>query len=507
MSLTKVSYSMINGEVLNVLDFGADATGVVDSTSSFQAALDAADGVTAPNGKAVFVPAGTYKISAALNIYAYTTLFGCGRKNTTLSFTHAGDGIASTWPINGSHGVNITIKDIGLVCANTSNAGNGFVDLCGSYITLDNVYTTGFMYGITFDQTEISIINNCEIQRTSYSKAGIWLVNGPDRVIDVQTGFTNNIKITNNQIYGTGVCPAIVDDGGMSHTYVGNSIDSGDIGMRLCSVYGLIADGNEIELNTSFGVYVTNVTANIGPRAIGAQTLNPCNAVRIQSNFFYSPGEGYYTISVISASNINISNNKASTFANVNINPNQGWNALFNDVSIGTDGNTQTGAVDDPVGISLFRGGTAIFARDSANSVLFVNAKPAGNTILSTFGSGGAVVGSITSNGSSTTYNTASDYRLKKNIVPMSGALAKIQQLNPVTYTWKNTGIESQGFIAHELQAIVPDCVTGEKDAVDENGTPSYQGIDTSCLISMLVKAVQELSEKLTTLEDVCRKN
>lgn len=502
MSLTKVSYSMINGEVLNVLDFGADSTGSVDSTAAFQAALDAANGVTNPPGKAVFVPAGTYKISSALNIYAYTTLFGCGRKNTTLSFTHTGDGIKSTWPINGSHGVNITVKDIGLVCTNTSNTGNGFVDQTGSYITLDNVYTNGFMYGITFDQTEISLINNCEIVRNSYSKAGIWLVNGADRVVGVQTNFTNNIKITNNQIYGTGTCAGIVDDGGISHTYIGNSIDSGDIGMRLCSVYGLIVDGNEIELNTSFGIYVTDVTANIGPLAIGAQTLNPCKAVRIHSNFFYSNSVGpYYTISVISASNINISNNNATTFTNVNIDPNQGWNSLFNDIAIGTTGASQSGFVTDPVGISLFRNGTGIFTRNSANAVLFLNAKPTGSTVLANFASGGANVGSITSNGSNTTYNTVSDYRLKKNISPMTGALDKIQKLNPVTYTWKNTGIESQGFIAHELQEIVPDCVTGEKDAVDENGEPKYQGIDTSFLVATLVKAIQELKAEVDALK------
>jgi hypothetical protein len=83
----------------------------------------------------------------------------------------------------------------------------------------------------------------------------------------------------------------------------------------------------------------------------------------------------------------------------------------------------------------------------------------------------------------------------------MQDALAVIAQLNPVTYTWKANGSDGQGFIAHELQAVVPDCVTGEKDAVDAEGNPQYQGVDTSFLVATLVKAVQELSAKVASLE------
>jgi hypothetical protein len=105
--------------------------------------------------------------------------------------------------------------------------------------------------------------------------------------------------------------------------------------------------------------------------------------------------------------------------------------------------------------------------------------------------------GSITSNGSATAYNTSSDYRLKENIAPMTGALAKITQLKPCTYTWKVNGSIGQGFIAHELQAIVPDAVTGEKDAVDEEGNAKYQGVDTSFLVATLTAALQELNAKV----------
>jgi hypothetical protein len=101
-------------------------------------------------------------------------------------------------------------------------------------------------------------------------------------------------------------------------------------------------------------------------------------------------------------------------------------------------------------------------------------------------------VGEILTSGSSTSYNTSSDYRLKENIAPMTGALDTIQALKPVTYKWKIDGSSGQGFIAHELAEVVPDCVSGEKDAVDEDGNIKPQGIDTSFLVATLTAAIQE---------------
>jgi hypothetical protein len=120
----------------------------------------------------------------------------------------------------------------------------------------------------------------------------------------------------------------------------------------------------------------------------------------------------------------------------------------------------------------------------------------------------GTNVGFITVTNAATAYVTSSDYRLKENIVPMTGALDKVAQLNPVTYKWKIDGSDGQGFIAHELQAIVPDCVYGEKDAVDTEGNPEYQGVDTSFLVATLTAAIQEqqtiindLKARVETLE------
>ena len=119
------------------------------------------------------------------------------------------------------------------------------------------------------------------------------------------------------------------------------------------------------------------------------------------------------------------------------------------------------------------------------------------------------VQGSISKTSSTVTaYNTGSDYRLKEDILPMTGALDRIAQLKPVTFKWKEDKLDGEGFIAHELAEVCPQCVTGEKDAVDTQGNPRYQMVDTSFLIATLTAAIQEqqtiindLKARIETLE------
>jgi len=143
-------------------------------------------------------------------------------------------------------------------------------------------------------------------------------------------------------------------------------------------------------------------------------------------------------------------------------------------------------------------GGRLLVGTTSANNNEKVRIKNTDDTRAIAFQSGSAAECGyiyINAGGTGTTYSTSSDYRLKENIAPMTGALAKVVALKPVTYKWKVNGSDGQGFIAHELQEIVPDCVTGEKDAVDADGNPQYQGIDTSFLVATLTAAIQELKQ------------
>jgi hypothetical protein len=124
----------------------------------------------------------------------------------------------------------------------------------------------------------------------------------------------------------------------------------------------------------------------------------------------------------------------------------------------------------------------------------------AGSSTLQIFFAGATNVGSISTNGTITAFNTVSDYRLKEAVAPMTGALEKVAALKPVTYKWKVDGSDGQGFIAHELDEVVPGCVTGKKDAVDADGKPVYQGIDVSFLVATLTAAIQEQQALITAL-------
>jgi hypothetical protein len=157
----------------------------------------------------------------------------------------------------------------------------------------------------------------------------------------------------------------------------------------------------------------------------------------------------------------------------------------------------------DPNGLVLIRATTQIsspshqlsVSHDGNNyyGVALWSTASGGTQQISFFNSAGTQQGYISTTGTGTTaYITSSDYRLKENITPMTGALAKVAQLNPVTYTWKEDGSAGQGFVAHELAEVVPDCVDGEKDAVYKDGKPKYQGVDTSFLVATLTKAIQE---------------
>jgi hypothetical protein len=111
--------------------------------------------------------------------------------------------------------------------------------------------------------------------------------------------------------------------------------------------------------------------------------------------------------------------------------------------------------------------------------------------------------GSILFDVAGTYYNSLSDYRRKTNIAPLSQALELVGKVTAKTYNWVDSmrTDKSSGFLAHELQAVVPQAVQGQKDEVDENGHPVYQSVDNSKLVPILWAAVQELSQKLAALE------
>jgi len=112
------------------------------------------------------------------------------------------------------------------------------------------------------------------------------------------------------------------------------------------------------------------------------------------------------------------------------------------------------------------------------------------------------VVGSISASGSTTAYNTSSDHRLKENVADLTGATTRLKQLEPKRFNFiADADTTVDGFLAHEVQSVVPEAITGTHNEVDDDGNPVYQGIDQSKLVPLLVATIKELEARITALE------
>jgi len=121
--------------------------------------------------------------------------------------------------------------------------------------------------------------------------------------------------------------------------------------------------------------------------------------------------------------------------------------------------------------------------------------------VFQRYGTTSSVRGSILTTNSGTTYNTTSDYRLKTDEKSFN-ALSLIEQIPVYDFKWKYMETRDYGCLAHELAEVIPNAVTGEKDAIDDQGEKLYQQADYSKIVPVLVKAIQELQEKVKTLEN-----
>ena len=132
----------------------------------------------------------------------------------------------------------------------------------------------------------------------------------------------------------------------------------------------------------------------------------------------------------------------------------------------------------------------------------FQNTSNTQNNMVLFIDSSGALKGSIAFGSGTLAYNTSSDYRLKKDIIPMQNGLELVSKIKPVRYKWKESNENAEGFLAHELQEILPFCVTGNKDDTYVDGSIKPQSVDYGKLTPILVSAVQTLNNEKDNLEN-----
>jgi hypothetical protein len=241
----------------------------------------------------------------------------------------------------------------------------------------------------------------------------------------------------------------------------------------------------------------------------------------------------------ITTDNANTQFNKISRTGAVALYVQQGDST--NDILQLRSGNGQAGTGTQQVTVTasgnLYVGGTSVGASESftaeAHGSLTVSRTSGSGRYMISFDNGNTNVGRITSSASATQYNTSSDYRLKENVVPMTGSIDRVKALKPSRFNFIVDADKTvDGFLAHEAQAVVPECVTGTKDAMmdeeyevtaaieevrdeDDNITteaveavmgtrsvPDMQGIDQSKLVPLLTATIQELIARIEALEN-----
>jgi hypothetical protein len=163
-------------------------------------------------------------------------------------------------------------------------------------------------------------------------------------------------------------------------------------------------------------------------------------------------------------------------------------------------GRTTAGATGN--GHTIRGGDSAIFSRSATGETVQICRNDSTGDLLQ-FRRNNVVCGEVVNTGATTVaYNTSSDYRLKENVVALLGGIDRVKQLKPSRFNFITEPEKTvDGFIAHEAQIAVPECATGVKDWVDEEGNPKMQGIDQSKLVPLLTAALQEAIAKIETLE------
>jgi hypothetical protein len=271
--------------------------------------------------------------------------------------------------------------------------------------------------------------------------------------------------------------------------------------------------------------------------ASGNLLVGATSAAGNSKGYFFANADTSHTVRITNASsgssayaNLVVSNNLGtvvelgvqSSNRSTTYPANEAWMYTSNGINIGYSGDVKfyTGSAErariDSSGNLLVGTTTQIFgalitARKSGGNTL-VCQQDAGSSAaaivarientsgrLMGFNYAGSDVGTITTNGTITVYNTTSDYRLKNNQAPLTGSGEFIDALKPKTWNWLQDGSKGVGFIAHEFAEVSPSSVTGEKDSVDADGNPLYQAMQASSaeVIANLVAEIQSLRKRL----------
>ena len=301
--------------------------------------------------------------------------------------------------------------------------------------------------------------SNTQVQ---YNSSGS-LAGSANMVFDGSTLTTLNSAYTGTLTGGTGVIAI-----GTNQIY---KDASGNVGI------GTSSPSAKLQIDSSSTTYSANIrvrNGNFGNGVIGAASGILTVATDMNNIAFYT------------ASNLGVDGTSVPTNERMRIDAS--GNLLVGTTTVGLQNNMSCGFV----GLNT----TSYAVINHTNGT-------GGGNYYSAFGYNGSAIGSITQAGTTgVLYNVTSDYRLKTVIAPVSDAGQRIDALEPIEYDW-NTGGRTRGFLAHKFAEVYPNSVTGEKDAVDEEGKPVYQAMQasTSEVMADLIAEIQSLRKRVAQLE------
>jgi hypothetical protein len=285
-----------------------------------------------------------------------------------------------------------------------------------------------------------------------------------------------------NLVFKTGNGTALTLDNSGAATFSSSVTASGDISYyNGANLNAIITSG--AAANGRMYIY-SSASADIGFQAGGSSWFT--NSLGVGTN---SPSEKLHISSSASSTEIRIENSTTSAYIRSQT---DNLNFYFNGAErmrITSGGDVLVGTTSNGNSSKL-----VLYGGASTNTLECVHTGTA-DTFNLIFTNGNGLVGSIRTSGSTTTYYTTSDYRLKQDFKDYDG-LNLVSAIKTYDYEWKSDKTRMYGVVAHELQEVLPYAVAGEKDG------ELMQQIDYSKIVPLLVKAIQELNERIKQLEN-----
>lgn len=340
-------------------------------------------------------------------------------------------------------------------------------------------------------------------------------------VVAIKTANSEALRVDSSGNVGIGTTSPAVDleirgSGASGQIYLGGSTDTvySQIFSNNDGIFIIDADKGNVGADPSFRVKVGNAEAmRISSSGdVGIGTTSPDTNFDVERSSNDTGG--------IKVQNTN--NTQASAVAQVEI---SGGDNAYANLLLECSGTNHSIRQDGSGNLKFINASTERMRIDSSGNLLVGTTSAGGDGVTIRGAQGGnfwssksnttsadnqlafynpnGLAGYIQTSGSSTSYNTSSDYRLKENVTADWDATTRLKQLNPVRFNFiADPDTTVDGFLAHEVQDIVPEAISGTKDEVDEDGNAMMQGIDQSKLVPLLVKTIQELEARIAALEN-----